>query len=79
MAFVKLVIHMFAGPPGTALLTSRSAEGEVVPIPTLPLEATRNREALPVMKLIDPSNWLAPFLAMLLIRYSWVTLLKPWN
>ena len=43
---------MFAGPPGTALLTSRSADGVVVPMPMLPLLATMNREALPVMKLI---------------------------
>ena len=64
---------MFAGPPGTALLTSRSADGVVVPMPMLPLLATTNRDVLPVMKLIEPPE------AMLLIRYSWVLLLKPWN
>ena len=38
---------------------------------------TKNFGALPIMKLIDPLNWLEPFLAMLLMRYSWVELLKP--
>jgi len=40
---------------------------------TLPLLASRNFEALPIMKLIEPPA------AMLLIRYSCVRLLKPWN
>jgi len=40
---------------------------------TLPLLATRNFELLPIMKLIEPPG------AMLLMRYSCVTLLKPWN
>ena len=44
---------MFAGPPGTALLTSRSADGAVVPMPMLPLGATKNLDVPPSMKLID--------------------------
>src|SRR5688572_25756970 len=56
-----------------ALLTSRLTAGAVVPMPMLPLGATKKRDVLPVMKLMDA------FEAMLLIRYSWVTLLKPWN
>ena len=47
---------MFAGPPGTALLTSRSADGAVVPMPMLPLLATRKLDAPPIMKLIEPLN-----------------------
>ena len=62
---------MFAGPPGTALLTSRSADGVVVPMPMLPLLATMNFDAPPSMKLMEPE----PPAAMLLIRYSWVLLL----
>ena len=42
-------------------------------MPMLPLGATKKRDVLPVMKLIDA------FVAMLLMRYSCVTLLKPWN
>ena len=50
----------------------------VVPMPMLPLLRTKKREVLPVMKLIEPLN--APpgeTRAMLLMRYSWVLLLKP--
>src|SRR6516162_6056722 len=53
--------------------------GVVVPIPALPFESTKNADVLPIRKLMDPSNWLDPFLAMLLIAYAWLALLNPWN
>ena len=47
--------------------------GVVVPMPMLPLLATANFELLPSRKLMLPPA------AMLLIRYSCVVLLNPWN
>ena len=44
--------------------TSSFDPGVTVPIPILPLFATKNFELLPIMKLIEPPE------AMLLIRYS---------
>jgi hypothetical protein len=41
--------------------------------PIAPLLPTRNFEPLPIMKLMEPPD------AILLIRYSCVELLKPWN
>ena len=58
----------FVAPP-----ISRDAPGAVVRIPTLPELFTKNREAAPCRKLMVPP------LATLLMRYSLVELLKPWN
>jgi hypothetical protein len=53
--------------------TSSLADGNWTPMPTLPVLATRNFELPPIMKLIFPNG------AMLLMRYSCVELLNPWN
>jgi hypothetical protein len=78
--FPYVVAQMFAVlVPVSGLATSRFVAGKPVPIPMLPLVVTRKRDVPPIMKLIDPFNWFAPFRAMLLMRYSCVELLKPWN
>ena len=71
---------MLAGVTGRhALLTSRFAAGEVVPMPMLPFGRDEEARRAAGHEVDRPIERPAGSRAMLLIRYSCVTLLKPWN